>query len=1073
MKKIVVLLLLFVTCSVLLYARENVTNSKPVFRKSMVLDDVWLDVNRMNGVFRNNGIWDFDVVAGDWGLEWPKGSGLSPMYAAGQWVGAMIDGEVRVAGIQHSATEFQPGMITTIGDPAEYDNPRDSKYRWYSIKPGGQGDWVEWPFDQGAPFVDQNENGVYDMGETPMLIGDRTIFSVWNDLFEHSEYQTKALNVEVRQTAFAFNRADALGDMKFIKWMLVNKSGKDWESTYFSIWTDPDLGDAADDLVGCDSTLGLGYCWNATNVDQNYGTPPPAIGLDFFQGPIIDNPDSTVTLPNGTVLEGKEMLKMTSFVFYNNTDDAQNGNPQVGNDVWNYMKGNWRDGSRITEGERGTNPSNPPTNFMFSGDPESNTGWLDSEENDRRFLMTTGPFEMKAWDDSGLDGEPNTGDAGEGNGQADFGEIGVQEIVAGMLVTRGTSNLNSVTKLKEVDQLAQLAYDLNFNLAKAPLPPVVTQSQLPNEAILTWTELSEFNEDGSPYASVDPIVDQSLGQIISSDTVNNVIVEITDSDYNFYGYSVYQYSDASGADPALVDHWDVGSVADAVPYTGPRMIRLQVNKNAKVGVVGNPLINGKEYYFGVVAEGYLEFGAPKVLESPPAIVTVVPQVTPGLRYTSSYNDTLDVSHVLSPDAPDGLALSDGSTVVWVADPSKVTGMDYQVSFNDDQTWNLLAGSTVVADSVANQSGDNAYNVYDGLLVKVQGPSPGINTNIEGPFGDYPGYNGWNFSGTRWVSWGPNWGGQTWGGSVGNGVDFFGSDLGAADYVDVRIDWAGCTDRSDESARGLAAASMAEDPTRWSKAALYYRPGYAVQSVLADVPFAVYDTEANPPRRLKVAIVEQNDPDNGIVPNQLWDMMWDGTAFATGTDVREYIFILNDDYNDGDYSQYLDGTLDGTYNNSMYAIWPGPRGDQPYLDGTWEMEIYASNVNSTYDLFTFTAPAAVSLKTAYQKEDLKKINVVPNPYYGYQSGELDPYNRWVQFTNLPPKCTIRIVDLAGNLVRKLEKIDPAETLLKWDLNNEYSIPVASGIYIYHIDVPSLGEKIGKMAIFTPNERLDTW
>jgi hypothetical protein len=1048
MKKIVISILLIITFSMLLYSAEDVSKSRPVFRKSMVLNDVWLDANRMNGAFRNNGIWLFDVVANDWGLEWPKGSGLSPMFAAGQWIGAVSEGEVKVAGIQHSATEFQPGMILPSG---EADNQRDPKYRWYSLEPGGVGDWVGWPVDQGAPV---DENG------KPLLIGNRTIFSVWNDLALHAEYQTAQLSVEVRQTAFAFNRSDALGDMQFIKWLMVNKSGVDWDSTYFAIWTDPDLGNATDDLVGCDAELGLGYCYNATDNDQSYGTAPPAIGVDFFQGPLIDNPDSTVTLPDGRVLEGKQMLKMTAFEFYNNNDSNQ-GNPQTGSDVWNYFRGRWRDGTPITEGGRGDDPANPPTSFMFSGDPESGEGWLDYDEDDRRFLMTTGPFMMAAWEDVNGDGQPQVG------------EPGVQEVVAAVLVTRGSSNLNSVTKLKEVDQLAQLAYDLNFNLAKAPEPPRVATSQLPNEIILTWDEISEFNEDGSPYESTDPIVDKALGDTISWDVINDVLLIITDSDYNFYGYSVYQYSDAGGADPVLVNHWDVGTVDHAVPYTGQRMARLLENKNPKVGNVGEPLANGKQYYFGVVGEGYLEFGAPKVLQSPPTIVTVTPQVTPGVRYTSNYNDTLVVEHILHPDAPAGTLPSDGSTVVWVVDPSKLTGLDYRVTFNDDQTWNLSAGGTVLADSQSNQSGDDAYNVYDGLLIKVQGPSPGINTTIPGPFGDEPGYNGWNFSGTRWVSWGPNWGGVTWAGSMGNGVDFFGSDLGPADYVDVRLDWAGCSDRSDESAEALAAASQAEYPTMWSKAVVYHRPGYEVQAELADVPFALYDIETDPPRRLKIAIVEQHDPDNGIVANGLWDMMWDGTAFATGTAVREYIFMLNDDYNDADYSLYLDYTLDGTYNNSMYAIWPGPRGDHPYLEGTWEMEIYASNINSVNDIYTFTAPPAATPQAAYQKEDIKKINVVPNPYYGYHSGELDPYNRWIQFTNLPPKCTIRIVDLAGNLVKKLEKNDPTTTLMQWDISNEYHIPVASGIYVYHVDVPGMGEKIGKMAIFAPNERLDTW
>jgi hypothetical protein len=138
-----------------------------------------------------------------------------------------------------------------------------------------------------------------------------------------------------------------------------------------------------------------------------------------------------------------------------------------------------------------------------------------------------------------------------------------------------------------------------------------------------------------------------------------------------------------------------------------------------------------------------------------------------------------------------------------------------------------------------------------------------------------------------------------------------------------------------------------------------------------------------------------------------------------------------------------------------------------------MQIFASNVNSVYDVFTFTAPAAAEPVTAYLKEDLKKINVVPNPYYGYHSGEMNIFERWVQFTNLPEKVTIRIFDLAGNQIRKLEKNDPSTTFLRWDLKNEYELPVASSIYVYLVDVPGVGEKVGKLAIFAPNERLDTY
>jgi len=1031
MKKIPVVLLLTMLLTLSLFAEKNYNRvTGPTLQKPTETSDIWLDINRLSGIFRNNGIWHFDVVANTQGTEWPKGSHNSPIFAGGQWIAASVNGEIKVAGIQHSATEYQAGMILS---PGVADNPKDPKYKWYELRSSGGDDRDRWPIDQGAP-VDGNGD--------PLLLGDQTIFSVWNDLGDHAEYGTNKLSVEVQQTAWAYNRADALGDMHFIKWRMVNKSGEAWDSTYFSIWLDPDLGDAGDDLVGCDSTLGLGFTYNATNTDQTYGTPPPAQGIDFFQGPIVDEVGSTVTLPNGTVLQDKTMRKMTSFVYYDN-NDSNSGNPTDGGDVWGYMRGFWRDGTAITFGDRGSTPGNPVTSFMFPGDPETeqSTGWLDYAEDDRRFLMTTGPFPMPAWVDE------------NGNGIPDFGEPGVQDIVAGVILAKGTDNLNSVTKLKEVDGLAQLAYDLDFNLSKAPLPPVVNTSVMPNEVVLTWDETSEYNDDGTPYVSEDPIVVAALGDTV---IIDNVVQVIDDADYNFYGYSVYQYSDASGADPVLLEHWDIGPTAHAEPYTEQRFAKMLLNKNPAVGNSGTPLINGKEYYLGVVAEAFLAFGAPKIFTSPPTIVTVIPQATPGITsYSSQYGDSLLVTHATTADT------SDGEVIVWVVDPSATTGLTYSVSFNADLTWNLVnsLGDTL-AKNQTNQTGDNAYNVYDGLIVKVLGPAAGINFGKDG---------GWDYQGSRWMS-GTDWGGGAFFGGLDNGSNFFGSDLTAADYTDVEMRWAGATDRSDTSAAGLAAASMLEDPTRWSKAVVYRRDlGYAVEATLGDVPFAAYDTWAVPERRLKICFVED---DRNAPANLLWDMGWDGSAFPDAVGAREYTFILNDDY-DENYTDYLNGNLDGTYNNSMYAFWPKNRGSAVYLGAPFEMQVFAGKPNTPADSYTFSAPTASAATNASLEADMKKIKVVPNPYYGYHSGELDPFNRWVQFTYLPPTCTVRIFDLAGNLIRKLEKNDASTPFLQWDMKNEYELPVASGIYVFHVDAEGLGEKIGKIAIFTPNERLDTW
>jgi len=337
-------------------------------QKPQETSDIWLDVNRFRSIFRNNGIWHFDVIANTEGTEWPAGSGDSPIFASGQYIGAKVNGEIKVAAIQHSATEFQAGEIDSPGVAL---NPKDPKYRWYELRSDGTGDWDNWPTEQGARI---DENG------DPLLIGDQTIFSVWNDLTDHAEYGTNKLSVEVRQTAFAFDNFNALGDVQFIKWQLVNKSGQFWDSTYFSVWQDPDLGDASDDLIGCDSIFGMGFCYNAYNDDQTYGIAPPATGVDFVQGPIIEELGSNVTLPDGSVLQDKRMLQMTCFDHWTGGDSPM-GNPWDGEDVWNYMRGFWRDGTSITFGNRGYNtpgPSHPPTKFMFSGDPESQSGWLDS-----------------------------------------------------------------------------------------------------------------------------------------------------------------------------------------------------------------------------------------------------------------------------------------------------------------------------------------------------------------------------------------------------------------------------------------------------------------------------------------------------------------------------------------------------------------------------------------------------------------------------------------------------------------------------------------------------------------------
>jgi hypothetical protein len=71
---------------------------------------------------------------------------------------------------------------------------------------------------------------------------------------------------------------------------------------------------------------------------------------------------------------------------------------------------------------------------------------------------------------------------------------------------------------------------------------------------------------------------------------------------------------------------------------------------------------------------------------------------------------------------------------------------------------------------------------------------------------------------------------------------------------------------------------------------------------------------------------------------------------------------------------------------------------------------------------------------------------------------------VKFVNLPPECKIQVFTVNGTLVRVLEKDNP-NTFLEWDLRNEAFIPVAGGIYLIHVSVPGVGERVLKFFMAT--------
>src|SRR6185436_18901175 len=96
--------------------------------------------------------------------------------------------------------------------------------------------------------------------------------------------------------------------------------------------------------------------------------------------------------------------------------------------------------------------------------------------------------------------------------------------------------------------------------------------------------------------------------------------------------------------------------------------------------------------------------------------------------------------------------------------------------------------------------------------------------------------------------------------------------------------------------------------------------------------------------------------------------------------------------------------------------------------------------------------------------------VANPYYARSSYELSGFNRIIKFMNMPEQATVKIYNLSGHLIRTLRKTDQSSSILEWDVQNENRLPIASGVYIYHVDVPGAGSTIGRLVVFMEKEQL---
>jgi hypothetical protein len=1025
------------------------------------------------------------LIRNSWNGTFPRGSGVGMIYREGLMIGGLVnDGSLPVLRAQgvFYRTSMIPGKITAQG---QAENPSDPNVmRVWRVRPDYktadlradaaeffqkplkdvtdadvaavrqqyENDWMDWPASKGAPWYTTTGPDAYQVkygpgfdpnnpNHVPGIPGaHQTVWTVANDLNSDVGIQvfgSPSIGLELQVTEWAYSVSNPLNNIIFQQFRIIYKGtatsnpGSRIDSMYIVKWSDPDLGNYSDDLAGCDSVLGLGFVYNANTVDAEYqalGYPAPAVGFDFLQGPAYYTGN-----PNDSAVIGLKWRKgykywsenaLSAFVFFaagTGISDPTNqyewynlmraGLPRPAYPDYRPFWTAFRDGY--------------PTRYAVAGDPVTRTGWIDGREippGDRRIVLVTGPFSMSLGDTA--------------------------EIVVALIGAMGADNISSVQVLKYYDSYAQFAYDNLFVLPSPPPSPNVKVAQLDRQIVLNWG----WDEK----------------------SVNN-IENFNSAGFSFEGYNVYQLPspNASLSEAVKIATYDLVNDVTVIldrtidPKTGVLLlVPVQTGSNSGIKryidlktdyIRQRPLVNGQTYYYAVTAYAYNpDPTSPfRALESTPVVLAVTPQSPPpGTRYYGTVGDTLTVTRKSGK--------SDGQVVAILVDPSITTGHTYQVRFDNAGNWFVVdVNENKVKASSSNQSGDDAYPVVDGVLVKVMGPPlAGKEWLVTQGAAD------------RWFTGAPSSGGELLFGGAYLGPNFTGSSVAPGDFKSVEIRFTKKTSYDD--ANGNGKYDLGEkyyfDVTKGQKAFFYRTWSNATYEGFFDVPFQVYDIE-NPasPRQLNVVVRDRNA-----------NLQWDISDAAEEVTPYEYVWILDDNY-DPTGTRWNPSTGTGFMTNGsnhsaypvLWALWLGQRGTREPYGADVTIQLIPNRVNTPADTFQYVTQKPTIGDIQLAKEDVEKINAFPNPYYGFNLMETDRLVKYITFNHLPKKATIRIFNLAGVLVRTIYKDDDTQ-FARWDLRNEHNLPVASGIYIAHIDMPEIGKtKIVKLMIVQEEEFLPVY
>ena len=549
---------------------------------------------------------------------------------------------------------------------------------------------------------------------------------------------------------------------------------------------------------------------------------------------------------------------------------------------------------------------------------------------------------------------------------------------------------------------AQKSYGANYNFAKAPLTPTVQAFAEDGKVTLYWDDIAE--------KSFDPI-----------------------NGYDFEGYRIYRSTDQEWKDMVIITD-GYGAIS------GNRKPLAQYDLANGIKEFSKGLVNGTAFYLGNDSGLQHSFVDTTVKNGFTYYYTVT-SYDRGIDSTALYPSECSKYISISPDG----SIEKGINVVVVRPEAPVAGF---IGPQIEQTW--LEGSTTNAEIEVLMIDktlieENTYQiVFEDKLVRMNqadypttdnfsvidvtsrsAPDTLLKNSTEfGSLVTIPGNNVFNLMLNNKEALALNEVESVW--SNPNIYDF------RFNPASVR-----------SGGVRLTGTPMSHDyRIEFGEIGIGKSTAY-LDFEAVDVNFKITNTSLNKDVKF---LFDQRDGEDGV---------FSGFSEASRSD-RVYMF--EEDAND---------SLVVTWNFELNSLGSDSTTVNPqagdYLD------IILDKPFLSHDVLEFkTIPAKVENELA--KSDLDNIKVVPNPYIVANSWE--PRNQYstgrgpreLHFIHLPAECTIRIFNIQGQLVQTLEHQSTMwDGTLIWDMLTKDKLDIAYGVYIFHVETPDLGSKIGKFAV----------